>query len=162
MRTILVLAILMSTPGSVLGTPSPGEQARAENHALQAKAFYEAAVYDEAAAEFLKAYELAPAPKLLVNVGLCYRKLGQREKALEYFRKYLALDPNGKMKGAIQVRGIPHCLVMDRNWIVRWQGHPASLDAGTLEKIVKANGGAAASAGKPKSGNAKRKSWTGA
>lgn len=87
-------------------------------------------------------------------------KLKSKNITMDTFKYALALDPNGKMKGAIQVRGIPHCLVMDKNWIVRWQGHPASLDAGTLEKIVKANGGAAANSGNSKPGTGKRKRWT--
>ena len=102
------------------------------------------------------------------NNGL--NKLKSKSITMDTFKYALALDPGGKMKGAIQVRGIPHCLVMDRNWIVRWQGHPATLDAGTLDRIVKADRAQAsgegvatggASGGKLKAGGSKRKTWTG-
>ncbi len=94
-------------------------------------------------------------------------KLKAKNITLKSFQYMVALDPAGKMKGAINVRGIPHCLVMDRNWIVRWQGHPATLDAGTLQKIVdadKGGGGGGTSDADGKSGKGggatKRKKWS--
>lgn len=58
---------------------------------------------------------------------------------LDTFRYHLALDNSATMKKAIQIRGIPHVIVISSDWIVRWQGHPASLNAYTLGKIVAAN-----------------------
>jgi len=92
-------------------------------------------------------------------------KLKSKQITMNTFQYAIALDPAGKMANSIKVRGIPHCIVMDRNWIVRWQGHPASLDAGTLDKIVRADKAAAGAGGgggdKPgKPGAApKRKKW---
>jgi cytochrome c biogenesis protein CcmG/thiol:disulfide interchange protein DsbE len=89
----------------------------------------------------------------------------QKNLTLNSFKYSLALEPGKKMKGAIQIAGIPHCIVMDRNWIVRWQGHPAALDAATLQRIVKADkaqagaGGGESAAGKSKAAGSKRKSW---
>jgi thiol-disulfide isomerase/thioredoxin len=78
------------------------------------------------------------------------------------FQYAIALDPSQQMSKAIKITGIPHCIVLDRNWIVRWQGHPASLDAGTIDAIVKADASQGDSApGKPKPpGSAKKKRWT--
>lgn len=93
-------------------------------------------------------------------------KLKPRNITMDTFKYPLALDPAGTMKKAIKITGIPHAIVMDRNWIVRWQGHPASLDAATLEKIVSADkasgsgGGGSGSAAKPSGG--KRKRWSSA
>lgn len=58
---------------------------------------------------------------------------------LDTFRYHLALDNSGTMKKAIGIRGIPHVIVISSDWIVRWQGHPASLSANTLGQIVAAN-----------------------
>jgi thiol-disulfide isomerase/thioredoxin len=92
-------------------------------------------------------------------------RLGKEKKiTLNTFQYALALDPNQQMSKAIKITGIPHCIVMDRNWIVRWQGMPAALDAATLDKIVKANAtlpGATSGKAKPP-GSAKRKRWTSA
>ncbi len=61
--------------------------------------------------------------------------------SMDGFRYYVALDPAGRMERAVKVRGIPHAIVMSSDWVVRWQGHPAALDASTLARIVEANRG---------------------
>jgi len=43
------------------------------------------------------------------------------------------------MQRAVRVGGIPHVIVMSSDWVVRWQGHPAGLNASTLGAIVEAN-----------------------
>ncbi|MCP4069877.1 MAG: redoxin domain-containing protein [Phycisphaeraceae bacterium] len=63
------------------------------------------------------------------------------------FRYALALDPKGRMKSAFGIRGIPHVAVISTDWIVRWQGHPASLDANTVAAIVAADPGVKANTG---------------
>jgi thiol-disulfide isomerase/thioredoxin len=60
---------------------------------------------------------------------------------MDGFRYHLALDPSGRMQRAVGVRGIPHVIVMSSDWVVRWQGHPATLDEATLARIVEANRG---------------------
>jgi hypothetical protein len=67
----------------------------------------------------------------------------------------IATDPTGRMKSAISVSGIPHAIVMSSDWIVRWQGHPASLTTATLGAIVQANSQLVSS-----SGNAERYRWS--
>ena len=62
------------------------------------------------------------------------------------FRYALALDPKGRMKSAFGIRGIPHVAVISTDWIVRWQGHPSSLDANTVAAIVAADPGVRANA----------------
>jgi thiol-disulfide isomerase/thioredoxin len=59
--------------------------------------------------------------------------------SLDGFRYHLALDPGGRMERAVRVRGIPYTIVMSSDWIVRWQGHPISLNASMLAGIVEAN-----------------------
>ena len=47
-----------------------------------------------------------------------------------------AIDPKGRMKKALEVSGIPHCILVDPNGIVRWEGFPF-LDGHELtEKVV--------------------------
>jgi hypothetical protein len=57
--------------------------------------------YKEAITQFEKAFELRPAPALLLNVGRAYEKFGKPKKALEAYRRYLLkarlVDPNRKM-----------------------------------------------------------------
>ena len=37
---------------------------------------------------------------------------------------YSAVDPKKTMKDELQVQGIPHCILIDPNGIVRWEGYP--------------------------------------
>jgi thiol-disulfide isomerase/thioredoxin len=83
------------------------------------------------------------------------RKLESQRITLDTFRYAVALDPSATMKKALRVTGIPHAIVMSSDWTVRWQGHPTSLSEATLEKIVKANGGADGARAKG------RNRWTG-
>jgi thiol-disulfide isomerase/thioredoxin len=57
----------------------------------------------------------------------------------------VGLDTGGALNNAVSISAIPHALVMSPDGIVRWQGHPASLDAATLQQIVDASGLDAAS-----------------
>jgi thiol-disulfide isomerase/thioredoxin len=59
--------------------------------------------------------------------------------SLDMFHYAVALDPAGRMKGQLKIRGIPYAMVVSSDWIVRWQGHPATLRASTLSEIVRAN-----------------------
>jgi len=70
-------------------------------------------------------------------------------------RYAVAVDGSGQMKRAIGVSGIPHVMVLSSDWVVRWQGHPARLDAGTVQQIVEANKSLA-------DGSKSRYRWSGA
>jgi thiol-disulfide isomerase/thioredoxin len=70
------------------------------------------------------------------------------------FSYALALDPSARMKREVRIRGIPHCLVMSRDWIVRWQGHPMQLTPEILGQIVAADRGTTGETRDP------RKRWT--
>ena len=43
------------------------------------------------------------------------------------------------MKKGFGVRGIPSIAIISSDGIVRWQGHPNSLDAAVLDPLVAAN-----------------------
>jgi thiol-disulfide isomerase/thioredoxin len=50
----------------------------------------------------------------------------------------VAIDTNGRMEKALQVRGIPHALIIDPSGIVRFEGHPGHLsDAGVATLLRK-------------------------
>ncbi|MHC4811217.1 MAG: TlpA family protein disulfide reductase [Planctomycetota bacterium] len=67
-------------------------------------------------------------------------------RGVEDFGASLALDPVGRMAGAAGLQGIPHLLVMSRDGIVRWQGHPRDLDEDLLGAIIDADAASAAGA----------------
>jgi len=90
------------------------------------------------------------------------RGMDKKKLKEDTFKYALALDPGATMKNAIGISAIPHCIVMSKDWIVRWQGHPASLTAEIVQQIIDADGGAASgtSGGASPSKGGKRKRWT--
>ncbi len=55
------------------------------------------------------------------------------------FEYPVAIDTQRRMINTVGNRGIPHCIVMSSDGIVRWQGHPAALTRATMEAIIDAN-----------------------
>jgi tetratricopeptide (TPR) repeat protein len=75
---------------------SPEESRKqAKIHFALGKMFTEAGNYQQAIVEYLAAYELAPLPALLFNLGEVYRLSGDRRKALDHYQRYLVADPEG-------------------------------------------------------------------
>lgn len=64
---------------------------------------------------------------------------------IEYFS---ATDPKARMKKALEVKGIPHVVVIDPEGIVRWEGFPLmrghELTAEVLEALMAKSGSTAA------------------
>ena len=54
--------------------------------------------YDEAVTELQKAYEIRQLPRLLLNIGTVYRKMGKAREALSYYELYLKAEPNPPRK----------------------------------------------------------------
>jgi thiol-disulfide isomerase/thioredoxin len=48
----------------------------------------------------------------------------------------VAVDTSRKMSSAIGVEGIPHCIIMSPDGIVRWQGFPGSEEDKLTEKVI--------------------------
>ena len=97
--------VVVLLPGSVRAQPAGGsgapeaseaDRAIARKKFLKAKELHAAHKYREAAAAYLEAYERFPAPAFLYNVAQVYRLAGDRERALENYRKYLELEPDGE------------------------------------------------------------------
>jgi thiol-disulfide isomerase/thioredoxin len=55
------------------------------------------------------------------------------EPKIEY---YVGIDANHESLTAINIRGIPHALLIDPKGIVRFEGHPSLLDGPRLEKLL--------------------------
>lgn len=67
-------------------------QARAA--AQVAKGEYERGEFASALASFEKAYALKAVPGLLFNIAQCHRQLGNHERAIVYFQRFLESSPN--------------------------------------------------------------------
>src|SRR6185503_9060186 len=98
--SVAAVALLVAVgAGAARAGDDPGEadkRKRAGKHVEEGDRYKEAGDYDAAAREYEKAYELVPHPELFFNLAQVYRLGKKKEKALEYYERYLAGEPNGR------------------------------------------------------------------
>ncbi len=70
----------------------------------QATAYLKAKAYDKVVEEYQAAYRAVPRPGFLFNIGLTYEQAGDKPKALDHYRRYLKLEPNGKASAEARAR----------------------------------------------------------
>jgi tetratricopeptide (TPR) repeat protein len=95
-RLLAALALVLWVAVPAARAQSEDEKAIARQHFQKAKELHEKKQYSEAAAEYLEAYRHMPAPAFIYNAGQVYRLGGEKEKAIEHYKKYLELEPNGE------------------------------------------------------------------
>lgn len=99
-RVLVALVLLCAMAPAVRAQPdapvSESEKAIARQHFQKAKELHEKKQYAEAAVEYLEAYKHMPAPAFIYNAGQVYRLGGDKAKAVEHYRRYLELEPNGE------------------------------------------------------------------
>ncbi|HJR99545.1 MAG TPA: hypothetical protein VJ780_01315, partial [Flavobacterium sp.] len=53
---------------------------------------------------------------------------------------YSAIDTQRNMYNSLEVKGIPHCILIDPNGIVRWEGYPLlngfRLNSEVIKEII--------------------------
>jgi tetratricopeptide (TPR) repeat protein len=90
MRLVLLALLALASPARA---ESPEELDRAKNHFEAGRALFTLGEYGRAAREFEAGYKIAPRPRFLLNLGHCYRKLGERDKAIDTFKTFLSQVP---------------------------------------------------------------------
>ena len=65
------------------------EEEQANKHFANGRKLYTEGKYHEAISELLKAYNLRPAPPILLNIGRTYEKLNDKKKALKFYKEFL-------------------------------------------------------------------------
>jgi len=110
-NAVILAAVLSLWQGSALAQEeAPAEEAavededeetRAARHFDKGRKLYGEEKYKEAIEELLKAYDLRPAPPILLNIARTYEKLDQKKKALKFYKEFLLkarmMDPNRPM-----------------------------------------------------------------
>ena len=74
----------------------------ARAHFLRAEKAFNLAKFTEALAAYEAAYEVRPLPALLFNIAQCHRNLGDHERAVFFYRRYLTLEPRSKNRELVQ------------------------------------------------------------
>jgi len=90
----LVVAAIAAAAAPAHGDPVKDQAKRDVSAGLAAQG---AGHYDEAIALYNKAYEAVPHPEILFDLGQAYRLKGDAETALGYYRRYLAVEPKGRV-----------------------------------------------------------------
>jgi hypothetical protein len=97
----LLVAALTAAPAIVTPpTASAAEKASSEENQLEMKAreAFAAGRYDEALDTFAKLYAKSLNPVYLRNIGRCFQKKREPQKAIDEFQDYLAKTKSGKYK----------------------------------------------------------------
>lgn len=85
-----------STSGDAAAPPSPAD-VRASTKALrEGKRLVTKRKLPEAIAKLEEAYSLDPRAEILYNLGFTHQLSQNNDKAIDFYRRYLAADPNGK------------------------------------------------------------------
>ncbi len=103
-----LLIVLTTALGMVFPAASVEAQTKAEAHEQarvhfqRGKTAFESGKFEVALWEYEKAYELAPLPGFLFNIGQCHRNLDHHQKAISFFRLYLSKKPNASNRRAVE------------------------------------------------------------
>jgi tetratricopeptide (TPR) repeat protein len=90
-RIFLVLCLtLLASPRA--WADDPAERA-SKRHFERGQKLFALQKFDEALAEYQKAFDANPIPDFLFNVGQCQRSLGDYQAAIFSFKRFLKLDP---------------------------------------------------------------------
>lgn len=104
---LLVAAVLAFSPALHAedeAPATPGEETMNQAQALlsEANAHYAARRYDEARAAYQAAYDLTEAPGFLYNIAQSHRLAGQCREAIEFYEKFLSLDPKTTLRAKVE------------------------------------------------------------
>jgi tetratricopeptide (TPR) repeat protein len=89
-RTLCLLATLLIAVGGRGSAEAADGLREAKAHAERGLRQYNLGNFEDAIAEFSKAYEIDPSPVLLYNIAHAHRAAGNLDRALFFYRRYLA------------------------------------------------------------------------
>ena len=96
--TLVALALLIAPTARAA---DPAElKARAEFK--RGKTAYDLGRFEEALAAYSSAYEAKPLPAFLFNMAQCHRQMGNHERAVFFYKRYLSLSPGAKDEATVR------------------------------------------------------------
>ena len=95
-------SIAVIVVASVATSRADDAKDQAREHVATADTDFKLGRFDEALAEYTKAYELYPAPALLFNLGQCHRNLKNWERAIFFFEGYLRESADATNRDVIE------------------------------------------------------------
>ncbi len=100
------LAALVFVCAAMAPAPARAQSAAdsAQQHFDRGAKLYNLGHFQEAIPEFEKAYELDTSPIFLFNIAQSHRQLGNKERALFFYRRYLEQAPNAPNRDDVERR----------------------------------------------------------
>lgn len=100
---LLACAVLLSTAAPALAQSQPiGDKKKALELYDKAKTQYDLGHWKQAIDLWVQAYETYNAPEFLFNIAQAYRQDGNCERALFFYRRYLATRPNAPNRAEVE------------------------------------------------------------
>jgi tetratricopeptide (TPR) repeat protein len=102
MRTLLLALTIAVASASFASRARADDKADARPHVAAADAAYKVGKFDDALAEYSKAYALYPAPPILFNLGQCEMNLKHWDRAIFFYEGYLRARPDAKNRVLVE------------------------------------------------------------
>jgi tetratricopeptide (TPR) repeat protein len=93
-RSFASAALLLCLAQPAGARPMQGAEDTFQVRYDRSRALYQQGRYEECISELQAAYKLRQLPRLLVNIGHAYRKLGRAREALSHYQLYLQVEPD--------------------------------------------------------------------
>src|SRR5262245_20066914 len=93
LAVVRIVVITVVTALFPLGARAGDPKAEAAEHVAKATELHKEGKFEEALQELLLAYVLDPSPKLLYGVAQLHVQLGQCDKAITLYKRFLATKP---------------------------------------------------------------------
>ena len=97
---VLVLAGAVVAP-QLAHADDPAERS-AHRHFERGEKLYNLKKYDEALAEYQKAFDASPIPDFLFNIAQCYRNLDNYEDAVFTYKRFLQQEPDAPNRDKVE------------------------------------------------------------
>ncbi len=101
---VVSLGFPSSWPCPPVWAEPPTADPAARNHHERATVLYDLGQFEEAIAEYRKGYEQTALPVFLFNIAQAYRQLGENDKALFFYRRYLSIHPEAENRAQVAAR----------------------------------------------------------
>ena len=99
---VLLVALVLAVVVAPRGARAEDGASAARAHFQKAEAAFNMGDFEGALASYQAAYKAKPLPGLLFNVGQCHRNMGNHERALFFYRRYLALSPDTPNRSLVE------------------------------------------------------------
>jgi iron complex outermembrane receptor protein len=104
MRTTHLLVALLLLTTAFAAPPSDEVSKKARDAYIYGTTYFNLEQWDKAIATWENGYKLKPDPNFLYNIAQAYRRAGNLQKALEFYKSYLRDSPKARNKSEVLQR----------------------------------------------------------